>query len=257
MTSLYICHSSEFCTLEDTAHLCKSNGFGIELSDFSNMMLLSNTNRIQTIAGCIDQIPERAMHGPYLGMDAVSEDAAVSDSTIKCFNEVYNTAHCLNVRHIILHPAFNPLVFSPQIWLRRAVSFWEAYLKDKSPDIRFHLENVMDADPEILYALVSEVNRPNLDINLDIGHVHAYAKTPLLKWISSLGPKIGYVHLHDNHGQIDEHIGLGEGNLPLKEAFQSLQYYAPAAIWSIESGGIGRTQSLAWLYQHGFIEQAL
>ena len=63
--------------------------------------------------------------------------------------------------------------------------------------------------------------------------------------------------MHDNHGQKDEHIGLGQGNLPLKEVFQSLQYYAPTAIWAIESGGIGRTQSLSWLYQHGFIKQAL
>ncbi len=257
MTSLYICHSSEFCTLEDTAHLCKSNGFGIELSDFSNMMVLSDSNRIQIIASCIHQITGRAMHGPYLGMDPVSEDVAVSDSTIKCFNEVYNTAHRLNVRHVILHPVFNPLVFSLQTWIKRSVSFWGTFLEDKSPDVCFHLENVMDSGPEILCALVSEVNRPNLDINLDIGHVHAYAKTPLLKWISSLGPKIGYVHLHDNHGQKDEHIGLGQGNLPLKEVCQSLQYYAPAAIWAIESGGIGRIQSLSWLYQHEFINQSL
>lgn len=255
MTSFYICQSSKFGSLEDTVRLCETNGYGIELSDFSDIAVLSDSSLIRTIACRINRITGRALHGPYLEMNPVSEDIIVRNNTLNCFRMVYDRACDLQIKHIILHPVFNPLVFSPQEWIKKSVVFWKEYLKGKSAEIHFHLENVMDAGPEVLLELVKRVNQPNLDINLDIGHVHAYSKVPLPTWISTIGQRIGYVHLHDNNGQADEHIGLGQGNLPLEEVCRFLQYYAPEAIWAIESGGIGTTQSLTWLYQHGFIAE--
>jgi sugar phosphate isomerase/epimerase len=70
---------------------------------------------------------------------------------------------------------------------------------------------------------------------------------PLLEWIEGLKDRIGYVHLHDNHGLEDEYLSLGEGNIPLIDVLNALRYYAPDAIWSLESGGKKMYQSIEWL----------
>ncbi len=72
----------------------------------------------------------------------------------------------------------------------------------------------------------------------------------MLQWIKSLGNRIGYVHLHDNHGEHDEHLGLGEGNIPMQDVCQALEECSPDAIWAIEAEGDGILQSLEWLDKH-------
>ena len=72
-----------------------------------------------------------------------------------------------------------------------------------------------------------------------------------------MGKRIGYVHLHDNHGENDEHLGLGQGNIPMKEICHALEQYAPDAIWAIEAEGKDVLQFLEWLHEHGFIKNKL
>jgi len=253
MTTLYLCHSSEFGALEDTAGLCSSSGYGIELSDFSDTALLENKEKVQAISESIKGITGRALHAPYLEMNPVSSNSEICTKTLKCYEEAYAAAVRLLINHIILHSIYDPSTHSYQEWFEQSVCFWKEYLNGKSGDIRFHLENVMDASPEILLALIDEIDRPNLDINFDIGHAYVYSKVAVSDWIRILGRKIGYVHLHDNHGKVDEHIGLGQGSIPLDEACQLLLEYAPEAVWAVESGGIGTVQSISWLSRHGFI----
>ena len=75
-----------------------------------------------------------------------------------------------------------------------------------------HLENMLEHDPAILLDVVAGIGHPAVDVCLDIGHVQANARVPVLRWIEVLGNNIGYVHLHDNHGAEDEHLGLGCGD---------------------------------------------
>jgi len=250
---IFVCHSSKFGPLEDTVRLCQANRFGLELSDFSRIEALHDGCLINDVQEQLINILHRAIHGPYLGIDPVSKEAMVRETSIRCCQKVYDIAVALQINHIILHPAYNPEVFSPPDWIDKMSIFWSGFLKGKSPDIHFHLENVMDAGPEMLLQLISQVNQVNLDINLDIGHVHVYSRSSLSEWISFLGNRIGYVHLHDNHGKEDEHLGLGRGNVPLTDACRELQIHSPGAVWAVEAGGAGTMQSLYWLQEHGFI----
>jgi sugar phosphate isomerase/epimerase len=105
----------------------------------------------------------------------------------------------------------------------------------------------MDRTPELLSELVRRIDSPLLDIALDIGHAHAYSNTTSSKWVESLKGQIGYVHIHDNHGQEDEHLALGEGNIPLIETLDAISRYAPDAVWSLETGGQRMLRSIEWL----------
>lgn len=72
-------------------------------------------------------------------------------------------------------------------------------------------------------------------------------------FIEKLKDKIGYVHLHDNNGEYDEHLGFGEGNLPILEVFKLFEQYAPYAIWAIETSLDSKEKSYLWLQENGFL----
>jgi sugar phosphate isomerase/epimerase len=51
----------------------------------------------------------------------------------------------------------------------------------------------------------------------------------------------------------DEHLGLGEGNLPLQETLGALEEYSPKAVWALETDPKRFVSSLNWLADHQFI----
>ena len=155
--------------------------------------------------------------------------------------------------HLIFHHGYVPHTSPSQGWIKRSVQFWQDFLEDKDGTIHIHLENMLEWDPGLILEVVSSINRPILDINLDIGHTHCNSKTPTVKWIEQLGNHIGYTHLHDNRGEEDEHLGLGQGTIPMRDACLALNELAPQAIWAIEAEGEGLKQSLEWLGENGFI----
>lgn len=78
---------------------------------------------------------------------------------------------------------------------------------DQPASFRLHLENVFEKDISMLTELIAAIDDPRIDIDLDIG----------------------YVHLHDDHGETDEHLPLGNGTIPLDEILSALNQYSPNA----------------------------
>ena len=83
------------------------------------------------------------------------------------------------------------------------------------------IENQCEEDSEVLKMQIDSVNDPRLKICLDIGHAHANSNMSIEDWIITLGDRIGYLHLHNNHGKVsgrpsyknDEHLGLEDGTI--------------------------------------------
>ena len=61
-------------------------------------------------------------------------------------------------------------------------------------------------------AFLRDVGHPNLFLLLDIGHAQMSGEDPAAV-ISNAGPLLGYVHLDDNDGSRDLHLGLTDGIL--------------------------------------------
>jgi len=53
------------------------------------------------------------------------------------------------------------------------------------------------------------------------------------------------------HGETDEHLGLGKGNISLVEVLAALKEYAPNAIWAIEANLDDMEDSILWLKEKG------
>ena len=224
------------------------------MAAFSDIAVLNDGEQISLHESALSGINGRTIHAPYLELYPGSPDEAVRKATFDCFQNVYRIAAELNAGHIVFHHNYDPSACSESAWLENSCAFWREFMEAKPAVVKIHLENILDKTPRLLSELVSRIDNPLLDIALDIGHAHAYSKVTPLYWVESLKTQIGYVHLHDNHGTEDEHLALGDGNIPLTETLDALVNYVPEAVWSIESGGEKMYRSIEWLKRSRYMK---
>jgi len=80
--------------------------------------------------------------------------------------------------------------------------------------------------PEYLRAFVDETRLKGLRFNFDIGHAHlaeGAEEERVEKSFAPLRELIASVHLHDNHGEKDEHLPPFEGTIDWKKAVSLLK----------------------------------
>jgi sugar phosphate isomerase/epimerase len=253
MNPLIICDD---CNISTIAPFCVANQWGIEVQSFHDPDYINRTPDAITIhRKAIEKIKLRSLHGPFGDLCPGSFDSMVRDVARHRFEMGYDIAVQLDITHIVLHHGYIPGTSSPAGWLSRSTCFWNDFLDSKSVKMKFHIENMIESDPYLLLDVIKSINKKNVDVCLDIGHAHCFSKIPVVKWIKILGTHIGYVHMHDNHREKDEHLGLGEGSIPMVDVCQALCEYAPDALWAIEAEGVGIQKSLVWLEENGFIEK--
>ena len=65
---------------------------------------------------------------------------------------------------------------------------------------------------------------PHLKFHLDVGHAFIENRmTGVYSYIDSFGDRLAHVHIHDNHGEDDEHLPLGYGKIDFKKVVKWLK----------------------------------
>lgn len=185
----------------------------------------------------------------------------IREATMKVFNYVYNVEKELGCTEIVVHNGFVPNTSFYEEWLRNATSFWQEFFSDKDSSITMMIENQCEEDGEVLRMEIDFVNDPRLKVCLDIGHANANSNMSVEDWIKSLGDRIGYLHLHNNHGKQpgrpsymnDEHLEIDDGTIDIAEVFPLLEEYCPNAIWNVECGLNNIEKSLEVLDSMGYL----
>lgn len=113
---------------------------------------------------------------------------------------------------------------------------------------------MLEHTPDLISEVVSIVKDSRLSICLYVGHAHCNSKTSVLDWIKKLNKKIGFVHLHNNFGQQDEHLGFEKGTIDFLEIWSALEEYAPNSIWGIETNMNDMESSIIWLIENNFLK---
>ena len=166
----------------------------------------------------------------------------VRKATMTAFNYAYDIAKELECTEVVVHNGFVPNTSYYEGWVRNATAFWQEFFKDKDDTITMMIENQCEEDSEVLKMEIDSVNDLRLKVCLDIGHAHANSNMAIEDWITTLGKRIGYLHLHNNHGKVegrpsfknDEHLGLDNGTINIEKVCNILEEYCPDAIWNIE-----------------------
>jgi sugar phosphate isomerase/epimerase len=224
----------------------------VELQAFSHPPLLEHPEKLlaQHQRALQGFTGVRAIHGAFYHLIPGAIDPLIREATATRMRQAVGFAREMSASHLIFHHGYYARARFDAGWLERSVAFWRDILSTDPAGLTIHLENAHEISPDLQLALIDEVHDPRLGICLDIGHAHAFSSTPVLDWITALKERITYVHLHDNDGSGDQHLPLGQGNIPLPEVLAALEAYAPQANWMIEAEA---TPSLTWLAEQGFI----
>ena len=220
---------------EEMRFFIEKYNVGVESIDFSisdNLDRLSDSIRNYQEKLNYMGTKELILHGPFLDVNPCAYDSLIRKVTMKRFSQCYEAGLALGAKKIVFHSGMNPFVYYKEGWAEHVTLFWQEFMENRK-EIEIVLENVFDDDWELLLDVYKKVNQPNFKLCLDIGHAHCYSCLDVREWAKNLAPYVSHVHVHDNCGEKDSHIGLGRGNLPWEEVLGVLPENEERT-WTIE-----------------------
>jgi sugar phosphate isomerase/epimerase len=234
--------------LEETADFCRTQGIGVEVTDFAFPANLDGdmTASIIRHRKALVGIPLISCHGPFWELVASSPDPAIVEVVGRRHAAAMRAAREIGATLYIAHTNFNPLIRDASYlrnFPKRMLDFWLP-VADKAVEHRMVicLENIWEPEPEIQAELISTANHPGLKASFDNGHALIFSSKPAEYWIETLGDNLAHCHLHDNSGELDEHNPVGEGIENWPELMTAAGRWSPQAILVMESDRLERNQ---------------
>jgi len=178
------------------------------------------------------------MHGPFLDLNPASWDPYIAAASRRRYEQAWQVARTLDARVLVFHTCFIPRANYIEGWSERMAAFFNTFLEDKPASPLVVMENVYDPDPAPLAEVARHVRHPAFGLCLDLGHAHCYSAIPLAEWIRTFGSDLKHVHIHDNHGQNDEHLAPGHGTIPYDELLPLLPGSATRTLECSSAGEI-------------------
>ncbi|HUL30790.1 MAG TPA: sugar phosphate isomerase/epimerase family protein [Thermodesulfobacteriota bacterium] len=180
---------------------------------------------------------ETTLHGPFMDLSPGGVDRKVKDVTRERLSRTIRLARYLAPKMIVFHPGYESWKFDGDVrlWLENSLQTWRPLVREaEEMGLTFAVENVFEESPDPIKHLLEEIHSPHFRFCFDAGHHHVFAKTPLHVWMEALGGFLGEVHLHDNHGERDEHLPVGEGGFDFNQFFSLLSQYKLNPLYTIE-----------------------
>lgn len=185
-------------------------------------------------------------HLPFMGVDPCDPDRARAVGARETLKRAAELCALYGARHMVGHPYYRPHKAGREKddtagrWMEQSLLAWPD-LPDIAGSVLF-LENTYEKTPDALVALVGALHaeRPGAEIGVcfDVGHWHCFAGCrtveELSSWLDAFAPFALHLHLHDNDGAFDQHLGLGKGTIPLAGLFDALSHRNKAVTATME-----------------------
>ncbi|MDR1677332.1 MAG: sugar phosphate isomerase/epimerase [Deltaproteobacteria bacterium] len=215
------------------------------------------------------ELPGCAIHLPYNGKGPSFNN--VDESSLEQLKNTLEAIRLYNPDHLIGHPEFNSLTDSAsgvrkylgqkkgpldsdfhepsQEFLDQSVIYWQEFLK-ASPAY-LYLENTYEHSPLPIMRII-ELLGDQSGCCLDVGHWFYYAMGKhwdnFSEWLTLIGPRLKHLHLHDNNGEADQHLALGQAEIDLPKMWELLKEGECRPTYTLENHKLdGLLQSLAYL----------
>ena len=161
------------------------------------------------------------IHSPFIDLNIASLNPALAKLSVKEIKRSIELAGKIDSDIVVVHPGFvsfngrgkEDIIY--EIGKEGLKSIGE-YAKDNGVDAC--IENLPNIEG-FMYQDVSQLNDTlvelDLPMTLDIGHAHTAGFTPDEIYFDS----IKHIHVHDNPGDDDTHLALGEGTFDVNGFF--------------------------------------
>jgi len=145
------------------------------------------------------------------------------------------SAERIAFKHLVVHLGERDDAWSPRTieYAHIALEHLGAFARPLG--VRLLVENLLSepTTPEHLVLILELGHLDNVAVCLDLGHAHITVGVAAA--IATLGNRIVSVHVHDNHGEKDEHLWPGDGTIDWSATANALKDLAtpPATVLEI------------------------
>lgn len=156
-------------------------------------------------------------HGPFMDISPGSRDDEIRAVARKRFEQVLALIPIFKPRAVVFHPGYDRRHYSWYLenWRERSLEMWSWFSgRVNGEGSRLMLENVYEDRPEdILFLFEALSSKQRVGFCFDMGHQRVFSKATATEWLNCMEPYLGQVHLHDNLGGWDDHMGIGMGDM--------------------------------------------
>lgn len=236
----------------DAVPMARKFGIGIEIAEYCtawNMddeFAATDASVREKLAG----IERKILHAPFNELFPCAIDRKARALATERYRQAIALAKAYGATRVVIHGGYNPWIYYPVWYTEQSVLFWKEFLKE-DPGVTIVLENVLETEPQWLPDIVTGVDDERLKLCLDIGHVNAYSKIPVVDWLESWAPHISHFHIHNNDTSRDTHSPLTEGTIPMKEFLKKASALCPDATFTLEL--LEAEASVRWMADNGLI----
>ncbi|MDH3393378.1 MAG: sugar phosphate isomerase/epimerase, partial [Desulfobulbaceae bacterium] len=166
------------------------------------------------------------LHAPFQDLIPSALDPEILKASRNKLRKAFALLEIFEPQSIVCHPNFEPDKHGSkeEQWFEQSYETWHELLQmAEKCEIPMMLENTYETTPKQLKRMLQALDSPFARFCLDVGHVLAFAKNRWQDWLPTLEPWLGQLHLHDNDGTSDAHLGVGEGVFNFKELFGYLK----------------------------------
>jgi sugar phosphate isomerase/epimerase len=177
------------------------------------------------------------VHAPFMDLNPGALEPLVREATLQRFRQTLQAAELLHARLVVFHPGFDRWRYGGQSqpWIDACLDFWPPLLEQAAAQrCLMVLENIFEETPDTLLAVLSTLDSPWLGHCFDVGHWRLFSKTSLADWFAALGPWLRHLHLHDNRGDRDAHLAIGEGDIDFPGLFKQVKTLTGAPSMTLE-----------------------
>lgn len=236
----------------DAVRVAKEYGVNLEIAEYCTAWNMDK--KFAGVDGVVKKklegIPASTLHAPYNELFPCAIDLKARELAAERYRQAIGLAKRYGSSKVIIHGGYNPWIYFPVWYIEQSILFWKEFLEE-DPGVEIVLENVLETDPCWLLDIVKGVENPRLRLCLDIGHVNAYSKIPVMEWLETWAPYISHFHVHNNDGSRDAHGQLMDGTIPMKELLAVIAAKCPGASITLEL--MNAAPSVQWLVQNRLI----
>lgn len=236
----------------DAEQVAKEYGVNLEIAEFCTAWNMDEKfdEVDKDLQKKMEGISKSLLHAPYNELFPCAIDKKARALAAARYRQAIDLAKHYGASKVIVHGGYNPWIYFPVWYTEQSVLFWKEFLQE-DPGVEIVLENVLETEPEWLLDIVKGVDDPRLKLCLDIGHVNAYSKIPVMEWMESWAPYISHFHIHNNDSSWDTHNALDDGSIPMKELLRRAEELCPNASFTLEL--MEDQSSMVWLEENGLI----
>ncbi len=173
-----------------------------------------------------------SVHAPFSDINMASVNDPIWEVTLQQIIECIELASEIT-SIVVVHPGYlSPLgsQMPDRAFQKLAEGLKKVCDAAEEYDMLVCVENMVNIywmfgrDPDSVKRIVEAVNRENLGVTLDIGHANTTSTLDeYLSW--ECIHLVRHLHIHDNHGELDEHLALGRGSIDWQTVFKTLEAY--------------------------------